>query len=123
MKRGRGEYPPDWLMIARRVKDEARWHCIRCGTSHAHPGRVLTVHHWNGDKADCRWWNLMALCQGCHLSIQGRVNPDQVFAAEHTEWCKPYAAGLYAEKYLGEELTRFEVMNRLEELLALERKM
>src|SRR5262245_6663119 len=45
---------------------EARW-------------RILTVHHLTGDKADCRWWNLAALCQRCHLSVQGRVNMAQVF--------------------------------------------
>lgn len=36
--------------------------------------RILTVHHLDGDKLNCRWWNLAALCQRCHLSIQGRVN-------------------------------------------------
>ena len=35
--------------------------------------RILTVHHLTGEKADCRWWNLAALCQRCHLTIQGRV--------------------------------------------------
>lgn len=37
--------------------------------------RILTVHHLNGDKADRRWWNLLALCQRCHLQVQGKVNP------------------------------------------------
>ena len=27
--------------------------------------RVLTVHHLSGDKGDCRWQNLVALCQRC----------------------------------------------------------
>lgn len=63
----------------------------------------------------------MALCQRCHLSIQARVNPDQAYFLEHTEWCKPYAAGFYARKYLGEDLDREATMERLDELLELER--
>ena len=72
-------------------------------------------------KYDCRWWNLAALCQRCHLSIQGRVVMDRVYPFEHTEWFKPHAAGWYAADYLGEDLTREETYLRLEELLALER--
>lgn len=83
--------------------------------------RILTVHHLNGDKADCRWWNLAALCQRCHLTIQGRVVMARVWLWEHSEWFRPYVAGYYASAYLGEDLTRAEVAERLEELLGLER--
>jgi len=82
--------------------------------------RILTVHHLTGEKADCRWWNLAALCQRCHLQIQGRVRMEQIYPHEHSEWFKPYAAGYYALTYLGEELTREETVTRLDELLALE---
>lgn len=82
--------------------------------------RVLTVHHLTGEKADCRWWNLAALCQRCHLYVQGRVRMDQVYPFEHTPWFKPYAAGFYAARYLGEDLTREQVAERQDELLALE---
>ena len=82
--------------------------------------RILTVHHVNGDKADCRWWNLVPLCQRCHLNIQRRVDPDVPWPWPHTDWFAPYAAGFYAAKYLGEDLTRPEVEARLDELLALE---
>ena len=82
--------------------------------------RVLTVHHLNGVKWDCRWWNLAALCQRCHLSIQGRVLMERVYPLEHSEWFKPHAAGWYAAAYLGEDLSRKETMERLDELLALE---
>ncbi len=34
-------------------------------------------------------------------------------------WFKPYVAGFYAMKYLGQNLTRAQVMARLDELLAL----
>lgn len=83
--------------------------------------RILTVHHLNGVKWDCRWWNLAALCQRCHLTIQGRVVMERVYVLEHTDWFKPHAAGYYASTYLGLDLTRDETLARLEELLSLER--
>ncbi len=84
--------------------------------------RILTVHHLDGDKTNCRWWNLAALCQRCHLTIQGRVQMARVWPWEHTDWFKPYVAGYYAHVYLGEDLTRAEIDARLDELLALERQ-
>lgn len=114
----RGEYPEDWPSVALAVKLAAGWRCIRCTAPHSVEGaRVLTVHHLNGDKADGRWWNLLALCQRCHLSIQARVNVEQLYLHEHTPWFKPYAAGYYASSILGVELTREQVEARLEELL------
>jgi hypothetical protein len=83
--------------------------------------RVLTVHHLDGDKANCRWWNLAALCQRCHLEIQAKVVMERVWPHEHSEWFKPLVAGYYGWVYNGEDLTRAEVEARLEELLALER--
>ena len=85
------------------------------------PWRILTVHHLNERKHDCRWHNLCSLCQRCHLYIQRKVEMNQVFPFEHSEWFKPYAAAFYAYSYLGEELTREETMERLDELLGLER--
>lgn len=118
----RGEYPPDWKRTARRVKAECDGKCIRCG----HPddlasGHVFTVHHFDGDKSNGAWWNLLGLCQRCHLSFQSRVNPDQPYMFEHSEWLRPYVAGFYAAKYLSQQLTREEVAERMGELLALER--
>lgn len=40
---------------------------------------------------------------------------------EHTPWFRPYVAAFYALKYLGQELDRAEVMERLDQLLGLER--
>jgi hypothetical protein len=95
-------------LIADGVEVEARW-------------RILTVHHLNGVKTDCRWWNLAALCQRCHLHIQKKVVMERVFPFEHSEWFKPHAAGWYAFAYLGEELTREETLGRMDHLLGLER--
>jgi hypothetical protein len=80
--------------------------------------RVLTVHHLDGDKANCRWWNLAALCQRCHLTIQGKVRMDRPWPWPHTEWMRPYVAGFYALKYLSEDLDRDATMARMDELLA-----
>lgn len=62
--------------------------------------RILTVHHLDGDKANCRWWNLAALCQRCHLEIQAKVVMERVYPFPHSEWFKPYVAGYYAFVYL-----------------------
>lgn len=87
---------------------EARW-------------RILTVHHLNGVKWDCRWWNLAALCQRCHLTIQRKVLMERVYPFEHSEWFKPFAAGWYAFAYLGLDVSRSEAVERMDEFLALER--
>lgn len=79
---------------------------------------MLTVHHLDGDKTNCRWWNLAALDQRCHLTIQGRVKMHQSYALPHTPWFRPYAAGFYAFTVLGLDLTRAEVEARIDELLA-----
>lgn len=118
-----GVYPENWPEIARTVKDAAGWTCIRCGHMHdPETGYTLTVHHLDNNKSNCVWWNLTALCQRCHLSIQGRVDMDRPWVMEeHSEWFRPYVAAFYAWKYLGKELTREETEARLDELLALER--
>jgi 5-methylcytosine-specific restriction endonuclease McrA len=118
----KGKYPSDWKALATACKDAAGWKCIRCNHPNDLPsGHVLTVHHFNGDKSNCEWWNLLALCQRCHLSFQGKVNPETPWMFEHSDWLKPYVAGFYAWKYEGQNLTRSEVEARLNELLNLER--
>jgi len=82
--------------------------------------RILTVHHLNGVKYDCRWWNLVSLCQRCHLTIQGKVIMDRPWSKPHSEWFRPFVAGFYAWKYLDEEISREEAVERMDQLLALE---
>jgi 3-methyladenine DNA glycosylase/8-oxoguanine DNA glycosylase len=67
------------------------------------------------------WWNLLALCQRCHLTIQSRVNPDQPYMLEHSDWFKPYVAAFYAWKYEGRDITREQSVAEMERLLTLER--
>lgn len=144
MKRfNRGTYPADWSEQARRVKEAAGWRCARCGhpykpgderrsgpltcddrCTHPQDGkqRVLTVEHITADKSEsyAHWWAFIALCQSCHLSVQGRVILERPWVFEHSAWFKPFVAGYYAWRYLGVNLPREEVEARLDELLALE---
>lgn len=55
--------------------------------------RVLTVHHLDMDKSNCNWWNLAALCQGCHLHIQAKVDFEQYWMLEHSAWLRPFVLG------------------------------
>lgn len=120
----RGTYPPDWPAISERVKAEAGHRCIRCGhpagdtplalapctvrCTHSADGRrrVLTVHHLDGDKSNCAWWNLLALCQACHLSVQARVIPCRPWILPHSPYFVPYVCGFYAHYYGGMAITR-----------------
>lgn len=118
--RFRNEYPPDWPETAARVKAEAGNRCIRC--QHPHDpaaGYCLTVHHLDGDKANGAWWNLLALCQRCHLKVQARVLPERPWFLEHSEWFKPYAAGFYASYYGELTITREEAEADLDRFLAM----
>ena len=118
----KGTYSKDWNEIGDRVRKEANGICIRCG--HAHEpkaGYALTVHHFDGNKSNNAWWNLMALCQRCHLKVQGRVNPEIPYFLEHSEWAKPYIAGFYAKKYQNLDVTRAEAIELMDSLLSFER--
>lgn len=81
--------------------------------------RVLTVHHLDGDKANSAWWNLLALCQVCHLTIQAKVIPGRPYLWEHKPWFKVYAAGFYAWWFAGLLPTRAEVEADLDRFLAI----
>jgi hypothetical protein len=119
MRRFTNEYNTDGKEKRRQAREAAGNRCIRCG-SPSIPGRILTTHHFDGDKANDEWFNLLALCQCCHLHIQGKVDPEQPWMFEHSDWLKPFVAGFYAKKYEGRIITREEANARLEELLAYE---
>ena len=68
------DYPKNWLKIAMKIKERAGFRCEQCGHPHNIKNYyILTVHHINGNKADCRDENLIALCQRCHLREQGKL--------------------------------------------------
>lgn len=85
-----GDYPPAWVSgeIQREMYAHANWTCEHCGmkfikgstiakTAKQRNGKpfILTIHHLNGDKADCRYENLLACCNKCHLHIQAVWQP------------------------------------------------
>lgn len=116
MRRSRGgDYPDNWPEIATACKEAAGWKCIRCGIANQ-PGHVLTVHHLDMNPSNCEWWNLAALCQQCHLHIQGKVVMSQPYIFEHSEWFRPYVAGYEANRH-NLPADRDYVMTHLNELL------
>lgn len=121
----RGQYPADRKARHNAIRAAAGNRCIRCHhpnetVNHraqcdercTHPPdgklRILTVHHLNGDKGDYRWWNTLALCQSCHLTIQARVIPERPWLWSHSEWFVPYVCGFYAAYYGSQAITRAE---------------
>ena len=118
-RKSKSEYPDNWPEIAQRVKDAAGWKCVRCGHPHdRESGHVLTVHHLDLDPQNVEWWNIPALCQKCHLSIQRRVIMERPWILDHSEWFKPYVAGYYAH-INGLPTDREYVLDHLEALLDL----
>jgi hypothetical protein len=96
-RKSTGEYPPEWDQVARAVKDAANWRCIRCGHRHdPETGYTLTVHHLDICPDNCAWWNCAALCQRCHLHIQGKVIMEQPYMFPHSKWFRPYVGAYYA---------------------------
>lgn len=111
-KHPRSRYPLTWDRIARRIKRAAGWRCERCrhpqrpdggqlacddrcrhepcgtGVSPVEIFRILTVHHLDGNRANNAWWNLAALCQRCHLSVQSTIDFDQavLFPDQYGDW-------------------------------------
>lgn len=119
MRRFTNNYNPDGKEKRRQAREAAGNKCIRCG-SHSVPGHILTTHHFDGNKANDEWWNLLSLCQVCHLHIQGKVDPEQPWMLEHADWLKPYVAGFYAWKYEHRMISREDAVIQLDALLAYE---
>ena len=95
-RKSTGVYPPNWIEIANAVKEAAEWKCVRCGHPHDTPaGYTLTVHHLDINPANCAWWNIPALCQRCHLTIQSKVVMEQPYMFEHSNWFQLYVAAYY----------------------------
>lgn len=66
-------YPPEWNLIANRIKQKAGYKCQHCGKHHEPPHVVLTVHHKDGNPQNNNDSNLIALCRTCHLREQRKL--------------------------------------------------
>lgn len=97
-----GNYPKDWEAIAERIKSKHNYCCERCGKSNnPRTGHTLTVHHLDLNPSNNEEWNLAALCQRCHLSIQAKIRMDQLFFPEIIKvsaWFKPHYEGYLKSK-------------------------
>lgn len=95
----KGKYPDNWDEIKAIVREEAGNKCERCQHEHdPKAGYALTVHHLDNDKSNCERWNLAALCQRCHLHIQGKVFMPQFYMLEHSDWFKLHVDGYYKSR-------------------------
>ncbi len=84
---GKKEYPDNWEEIAERIKEMAGWKCENCGRFDSPAdGYGLTTHHIDLDKMNCAWWNLVALCQRCHLSWQNVFIIGQLWLFKPPAW-------------------------------------
>lgn len=79
MPMDRSRYPDNWQEIADFVKSRAGWQCQTCKRYCRRPGqpldthrRTLTVHHIDGNPANCEMENLIAVCAPCHLQLDAQ---------------------------------------------------
>jgi 5-methylcytosine-specific restriction endonuclease McrA len=69
------EYHPEWKKISKAVITKANGLCELCYAVNGRPHWkteskvVLTVHHIDGNKNNNSKFNLIALCQRCHLRL------------------------------------------------------
>ena len=92
-------YPRNWKEISNRIRfGRAKSKCELCDAEHDKPHWktgsrvVLTVHHIDGDKNNNSEYNLIALCQRCHLRLdlekhiknrqKNKINKQQLFLLE-----------------------------------------
>jgi len=77
-KEDKALYPKNWKEISLAVKREQGWICRLCDAAHGcpHPKTratvVLTTAHLDGNPANWKRYNLMALCQRCHNRLDGK---------------------------------------------------
>lgn len=69
------KYPKEWSLISKSVIAKVNNKCELCNADNHKPHWktnskvVLTVHHIDGNKNNNSKYNLIALCQRCHLRL------------------------------------------------------
>lgn len=87
-------YPFVWNKISEHVRRDANYECSMCGKAYLLPEfkSVLTVHHFNGEKADCRRRNLESMCWTCHLQDHSPPNGlKERYCRQCKAWFKSWA--------------------------------
>jgi hypothetical protein len=83
-------YPYIWSKISEVRLEEKLFRCDDCGFAYLEDGDILTVHHNNLNKADCRRVNLPAYCW-LHHSVDHESLSDQ--RPSRCRFCKTYFIG------------------------------
>lgn len=63
------QYPKNWKKISRNYRAFKNWTCEKCGVHLINHTDLLETHHINGQKNECQYSNLMALCADCHSKM------------------------------------------------------
>jgi len=98
------KYPSDWKAISLRIRERDGNRCKFCGAENGKPNPktgskvVLTVAHLHNPDPMCvDDDNLAALCQSCHLTLDGKLHAQH---AKQTRLAKKQEAA----KAAGQEL-------------------
>lgn len=60
------QYPKNWSILSTKYREHMKWKCEKCGNDFSENKSRLDTHHINGDKSNCNYYNLKALCKMCH---------------------------------------------------------
>ena len=85
-----GGYPFLWRKISDVRLAERFYRCEDCGFAYLEERDILTVHHCNFNKADCRRKNLDVYCWLCHSLDH---EPDMNMRSIRCKYCKGYYLG------------------------------
>jgi hypothetical protein len=83
-------YPFVWDKISECRRVQRFYRCEDCGLAYLEDGDILTVHHRNLNKADCRIENLLVNCW-LHHSVDHE--PDLNMRDMKCKYCKGYFLG------------------------------
>lgn len=86
------QYPKDWKLISKAIIEHAQNKCELCGAENYKPHWktgskvVLTVHHIDHNKKNSSRYNLIALCQRCHLRLDLERHHSKRFKINKKYW-------------------------------------